>query len=477
MLSTTALKENTRLLVLSKDLRMRQALTASLSGEFEVITQAERYLAEELLDEVDVDVAIVDLDDDDASGEELKAFQKHSDERGVPVVVMVHDERRSYAMDLVAQGAYDYFRKPPHLGELKLVVHRARQHRRLTRDLHTVQAPKEPGRCDRLIGDSAAMHKVYDMIKRVANIDANVVIRGESGTGKELVASAIHNLGSRTSQPFVPVAFSAIPETLLESELFGHERGSFTGASGSREGCFERVGSGTIFLDEVGELPLTTQVKLLRVLQEREFTRVGGKKTQRLDARVLFATHRDLESMVKSGEFREDLYYRVQVVKIDIPPLRQRKEDIPLLARHFTAKFGTSFGKPESHLTSDGLAELIRYDWPGNVRELENVLQRAVILAEDGKVSRTAVNASFVTELPRFGPVPQLSGSFEDQVRQFKLNLIHEALHAADGNKTLAAARLGITRAYLHRLLSRSVSSDGGDGAADDSGRKTVRAS
>jgi DNA-binding NtrC family response regulator len=180
--------------------------------------------------------------------------------------------------------------------------------------------------------------------------------------------------------------------------------------------------------------------------------------------------------MVKSGEFREDLYYRVQVVKIDIPPLRQRKEDIPLLARHFTAKFGASFGKPESHLTSDGLAELIRYDWPGNVRELENVVQRAVILAENCSVSRSAVNASFVTE-PRFGSLPQLSGSFEDQVRQFKLNLIQDALRAADGNKTLAAARLGITRAYLHRLLSRSVSSDDGDGAADDNGRKTVRAS
>jgi DNA-binding NtrC family response regulator len=315
------------------------------------------------------------------------------------------------------------------------------------------------------------------MIKRVANIDANVVIRGESGTGKELVACAIHNLGSRMDQPFVPVAFSAIPETLLESELFGHERGSFTGASGSREGCFERVGSGTIFLDEVGELPLTTQVKLLRVLQEREFTRVGGKKTQRLDARVLFATHRDLEAMVGSGEFREDLYYRVQVVKIDIPPLRQRKEDIPLLARHFVAKFGIgkSFGKPESHLTSDGLAELIRHDWPGNVRELENVVQRAVILAEDGAVSRQAVNASFVTE-PRFNSSPQLSGSFEEQVRQFKLNLIQDALDTADGNKTLAAARLGITRAYLHRLLSRSVSSED-NGAADDSGRNSVRAS
>jgi DNA-binding NtrC family response regulator len=454
---------------------MRQALTASLSDDFEVLAEASRQRAEALLDQVDVDVAIVDLDDDDSAVEELKAFQKHSDDRGVPVVGMAHDERRSDAMSLVAQGAYDYFRKPPHLGELKLVVHRAEQHRRLTHDLRSVQAPKEQGQCDRLIGESAAMQKVYDMIKRVANLDANVVIRGESGTGKELVACAIHNLGSRADQPFVPIALSAIPETLLESELFGHERGSFTGASGSREGCFERVGSGTIFLDEVGELTLPTQVKLLRVLQEREFTRVGGKKTQRLNARVLFATHRDLESMVKTGEFREDLYYRVQVVKIDIPPLRQRKEDIPLLARHFIAKFGKSFGKPESQLTSDGLAELMRHDWPGNVRELENVVQRAVILAENGDVSRQAVNSSFVTE-PRFGAAPQLSGTFEDQVRQFKLNLIRDALESADGNKTLASARFGITRAYLHRLLSRSVSSEG-IGAADDNARNSAKAS
>jgi DNA-binding NtrC family response regulator len=225
---------------------MRQALTASLSDDFEVLAEANRQRAEALLDQVDVDVAIVDLDDDISAVEELKAFQKHSDDRGVPVVVMAHDERRSDAMSLVAQGAYDYFRKPPHLGELKLVVHRAEQHRRLTRDLRSVKEPQEQRQCDRLIGESAAMQKIYDMINRVANLDASVVIRGESGTGKELVACAIHNLGSRADQPFVPIAFSAIPETLLESELFGHERGSFTGASESREGCFERVDTSMI---------------------------------------------------------------------------------------------------------------------------------------------------------------------------------------------------------------------------------------
>ncbi len=466
--------EPTRLLVLSNDLTTRRVLTASLSGEFRVFAESDRLVAEEHLEKSNIDVAVVDLDSDPSAVDEVISFSKHSQMKGVPVVVMADDERRSAAMDLVAQGVYDYFRKPPHLGELKLVVHRARQHRHLTRDLRHVRATPKAHKCDRLIGDSAAMQSVYDMVRRVADLDVNVVIRGESGTGKELVACAIHNLGTRAEHPFVPVAFGAIPETLMESELFGHERGAFTGASVSKEGYFERAAGGTLFLDEVGELALSTQVKLLRVLQEREFTRVGGKKTHKLDARVVFATHRNLEAMVESGEFRQDLYYRVQVVKIDIPPLRQRKEDLPGLARHFVSRFGESFGKPGLHLMAEGLQELVRHDWPGNVRELENVVQRAVILAEDTSISRQAVQAAFVTE-PRRVAGPQLFGTFENQVKQFKLGLIQDALQEANGNKTLAASRLGITRAYLHRLLSRSVTSQR-SGAVDDDKRDSARA-
>lgn len=467
--------EPTNLLVLSSDLTTRQALMASLSGEFKVFVEGTRQGAEALLDGGKIDVVVADLDAGDSSNDELMALYEHSQAAGVPVVVMADDKRRSAAMALVAHGLYDYFRKPPHLVELKLVVHRARQHRRLTRDLKHVSTQPKPKRCDRLIGDSGAMQHVYDMINRVADLDANVVIRGESGTGKELVACAIHNLGSRSNEPFVPVAFGAIPESLMESELFGHERGSFTGAVTSKEGYFERAAGGTLFLDEVGELPLSTQVKLLRVLQEREFTRVGGKKVHRLNARVVFATHRNLEAMVEKGEFRQDLYYRVQVVKIDIPPLRQRKEDLAALSSHFISQFGKSFGKPGLHLTSDGLQEIIRNEWPGNVRELENVVQRAVILAEGSAISRQEVQAAFSTE-PRRSAALQLTGTFEEQVKQFKLSLIQDALEESDGNKTLAASRLGITRAYLHRLLSRSVAHER-DGAANDTDRDSARAS
>jgi DNA-binding NtrC family response regulator len=467
--------EPTKLLVLSSDRTTRRALAASLSSEFQVFEESDRQEAQNLLDQTDIDVVVVDLSADESATDEVMALYRHSHQKGVPVVVMADDQSRTAAMGLVGRGLYDYFRKPPHLGELKLVVHRASQHRRLTRDLQHVSAAPKPTRCDRLIGESVAMQQVYDMIRRVADLDANVVIRGESGTGKELVACAIHNLGSRSEQPFVPVAFGAIPETLMESELFGHERGAFTGASGSKEGYFERAGDGTLFLDEVGELALSTQVKLLRVLQEREFTRVGGKKTHDMNARMVFATHRNLETMVEQGEFRQDLYYRVQVIRIDIPALRHRKEDLPELARHFISKFGESFGKPGMHLTAEGLQEIVRHDWPGNVRELENVVQRAVILAEDAAISGQAVQSAFATE-PRRSAIPQLSGTFEDQVKQFKLSLIHSALEEANGNKTLASSRLGITRAYLHRLLSRSVTTER-NGAANDSDRDNARVS
>jgi DNA-binding NtrC family response regulator len=303
--------EPTRLLVLSNDLTTRRVLTASLSGEFRVSAESDRLVAEGRLEKSNIDVAVVDLDSDASAVDEAISFSKHSQMKGVPVVVMADDERRSAAMDLVAQGVYNYFRKPPHLGELQLLVHRTRQHRHLTRDLRHVRATPKAHKCDRLIGDSAAMQSVYDMVRHVADLDVNIVIHGESGTGKELVACAIHNLGTRAEHSFVPMAFGTIPETLMESELFGHERGALTDASVSAEGYFERAAGGTLFLDKVGELALSTQVKLLRVLQEREFTRVGGKKTHELNARVVFATHRNLEAMVERGEFLQDLYYRV----------------------------------------------------------------------------------------------------------------------------------------------------------------------
>ena len=246
----------------------------------------------------------------------------------------------------------------------------------------TVGAPRDLERCDRLVGSSAELRYVYDLIRRVANLPAVVLINGESGTGKELVARAIHNVGKRANRPFVAVSCGAIPETLIEAELFGHEKGAFTGSVGSREGLLEQAGDGTLFLDEIGELSPSVQVKLLRVLQQREFNRLGSSRTIPLRARVLFATHRNLRQMVAAGTFREDLFYRVAVVSIDVPALRERPEDIPTLAGHMLQKYAEEYGKPVRDIRREAMDMLVAYDWPGNVRELENVIQRSIILAD-----------------------------------------------------------------------------------------------
>lgn len=463
------------ILVVDDELSVRDSLDHWFRRDgFRTGTAKDATEALKRLEEDSWDLVLLDIKMPGVDGLELQQ-RIHEIDPELMVVMITAYATVETAVRALKQGAFDYVTKPVDPDELSHLVHRALEQRRLkAENLQLRRKIEHMSSLERIVGDSPQMVKVCEMIRSVASSDATVLIRGESGTGKELVARAIHNLGGRANEPFIPVAFSAIPETLIETELFGHERGSFTGAAGDKEGYFERVGAGTLFLDEFGELTLNTQVKLLRVLQEREFMRVGGKKAHRLDARVVVATHRNLEEMVKAGEFREDLYYRVQVVKIEVPPLRHRKEDIPTLARCFVDRFAKSFGKQDLRITPEALQELVRYDWPGNVRELENLVQRAVILEEDGAVSRQAVRASFVTE-PAASLAPRLSGSFEDQVRQFKLGLIQDALRAANGNKTLAANRLGITRAYLHRLLSRSVSRQGG-GAIDDD-KRDLRAS
>lgn len=450
-----------KLLILSPDRTALRALRGALNADFEVFTVSEREAAERLMGEVDPDVAIVDLGSDPESMVMLLDFVKNSQNHPAPVVLMADDEQRYRAMELVGNGVYDYFRKPPHLGELKIVVGRAAEHRRLKQNLRSVRAePAIETGCDRLLGSSSEMRAVYDMIRCVADIDANVVIRGESGTGKELVARAIHNIGARADRRFIPIACGAIPETLIETELFGHARGAFTGASAQREGYFERVGDGTLLLDEAGEMSQNTQVKLLRVLQEREFTRVGGNGNHALEARVLFATHRNLEQMVASGEFREDLYYRMHVVKIEIPPLRRRKEDIPTLAQSFVATCSRAYGNPNLEIAPAALRALMEHHWPGNVRELENVIQRSAILSSSGTIGADEIRATLSEAALQTGEVRISDETFEEQVKHFKYRLIEESLKATKGNKTMAAKRLGITRAYLHRILGRAQLSD-----------------
>jgi DNA-binding NtrC family response regulator len=291
-----------------------------------------------------------------------------------------------------------------------------------------------------------------------------VLVTGESGTGKELIARAIHNLGSRADRPFVAVSCGAIPETLIEAELFGHEKGAFTGTVGSREGYFEQAADGTLFLDEIGDLSLFTQVKLLRVLQQMEFCRLGSNKLIPLRARLIFATHQDLGKLVADGRFRQDLFYRINVMRIDAPPLQERTEDIPWIARHFLRQYGQLFQKPMEDIERDALTLLQSYQWPGNVRELENVMQRAIILAPGNTVRAEDLSLNTEEADVDSGDIGDISdivdigdyhpaGSFERQLRDYKVKLAEAAVRENNGNKTLAARSLCISRAYLHRLI------------------------
>src|SRR5678816_2313947 len=442
-----------RLLLYSQDKKLPLLLGPTLGSEFEVTLESNPEKIKDLVRSQRCHVVVLDLDSESADHQHF-VDDMHS--AGVPVVVMADDDHREAAMDLVQRGVYDYFRKPPCLAELKIVVRRAYEHSRMRRDLENMsqqlRAATPPG-CDQLIGASARLQHVYDLIQRVAGLNAFVLITGESGTGKELIARAIHNLSERQSAPFVAVSCGAIPETLIEAELFGYEKGAFTGAVGSRKGYLEQAGQGTLFMDEIGELSPHTQVKLLRVLQERQFSRLGSSVVVPLHARVLFATHRARAKMVEEGRFRLDLYYRVNVMGIKAPALRQHTEDIPTLARHFLEKYSEMYRKPVTALTPCAMALLVDYSWPGNVRELENVIQKAIILTDDDTVGPEHLPEDLQQpDLLGVGEAPR-PASFEDQLRDYKVKLAHQAVVDCNGNKTLAARSLHISRTYLHRLI------------------------
>jgi DNA-binding NtrC family response regulator len=403
---------------------------------------------------------ILDLNSNHDSLQERIGFSRLLIASNIPSVVMADDGLRSTAFELVRTGAFGYCRRPPSIRDLKTMLSRAYENSALKQQLQTVQQRmEEPGSCDRLIGSSPQMQRVYQLVRRVTNLNAAVLVTGESGTGKELVARAIHNLGSRSSRPFVAVSCGAIPEPLIEAELFGHEKGAFTGTVGAREGYFEQAGDGTLFLDEIGDLSLFTQVKLLRVLQQMEFNRLGSNKLIPLRARLIFATHRDLAKLVAEGKFRQDLYYRINVMRIESPPLQEHPEDIPRIARHFLMQYGQVFQKPMADIEPDAMALLQSYPWPGNVRELENVMQRAIILAtgqtvrlEDLSLSAQEDDGGDIDDVVDIGDFHP-AGSFERQLRDYKIKLAVGAVRENNGNKTLAARKLCISRAYLHRLI------------------------
>jgi DNA-binding NtrC family response regulator len=443
----------TRILLHSYDTKLHSLLASALKPECVIALEANRDRLKESISQEGADVLVLDFDLSSSSLEQQICLFEEISTCPLPIVVMTNDLRRSTAIEFMQRGAVDCVRKPPSLVEFKVIVGRAHDHSLMKAELDKMREGLAAGSCDRLIGSSGRAQVVYDLIRRVARLNAYVLVTGESGTGKELVARAIHNMGRRSEEPFVAVSCGAIPESLIEAELFGHERGAFTGSTGTRIGYLEQAGGGTLFLDEIGELSPNTQVKLLRVLQERQFSRLGSNKPIALQARVVFATHRNLADMVEAGAFRRDLFFRVNVMNIHVPPLRDRTEDIPLLAMHFLQRYAAEYEKPVEDIRPNTMELLVEYSWPGNIRELENVIQSAVILT-DGKSIAKADLPEHIQELEQDGANLEAGpDTFEGLLRKYRINLVNQAITDCRGNKTMAARKLRVSRAYLHRLI------------------------
>ena len=350
------------------------------------------------------------------------------------------------AIAAMREGAYDYIEKPFCPEKAELLIEKLVEHQRLIEEnISLRQKLEERYRFENIVAKSAKMQQVIEVIKVVARSNATVLITGDSGTGKELVARALHSQSYRKDKPFVAVSCAALPESLLESELFGHEKGAFTGAHAQRQGKFEVANKGTLFLDEIGEMSVNVQVHLLRVLEEKEFTRVGGNELIKVDVRVISATNKDTKTAVANGQFREDLYYRLNVVTIELPPLRERKEDIPLLAQHFLKKFTVENQKEITGFSPEANDFLLKYEWPGNVRELENAIERAVILAKNSYIE--------VADLPQESLALARSAPLVKSLAEVGKNHILNILSETGGNYTKAATILGISRVTLHNKL------------------------
>jgi DNA-binding NtrC family response regulator len=379
----------------------------------------------------------------------------------LPVIMITGHGTREMAYQAMQRGAYDFFEKPFKMDEFLVVLRRALERRSLSQEVRSLAHILESAvPFDTIVGQSEAMQQVFRLVRKVVATDVTVLIRGESGTGKELVAEAIHRHSPRRDKPFVKLNCVAIPETLLESELFGHEEGSFTGATGRRIGKFELANTGTIFLDEIGDMTLATQAKILRVLQEREFDRVGGSKTVKVDVRVIAATNKDLAKAVEDGTFRKDLYFRLNVFSLNLPPLRERTGDLPLLVDHFVARAARKLGKPLDGFSSDALNLLLAHSWPGNIRELENIIERAAVLADGPVMGADCLPSqllTFETAVPG-EPLVAPGQTLDDALADIERKLIRDALRHTGGVQTRAAKLLGITeRSLWHRVKKLGI--------------------
>lgn len=449
---------------------IRLVLSESLRREgMEVIEAQDGREAVEAVQREALDVVILDLKMPRMDG--LEALEKiRSIDSTLPVVMITAHGGRKAALDLIRMGGYDYFEKPFDMNELRVVVRRALERRDLQRQIQVLEAQLDQERTfANIIGQHASMNDLFDLIRRVGPTDATVLITGESGTGKELIADALHTNSPRAGKPFLKVNCGAIPEALLESELFGHERGAFTGAYNAKPGKFELAEKGTIFLDEIAELPLSLQPKFLRVMQEKTFERVGGVKTLSADVRIIAATNRDLSRLVEEKQFREDLFFRLEVVPLRVPSLRQRRSDIPLLINHFVRVYNKKLNVAIEGFRPDAMDVMQMYDWPGNVREMENIVQRAMILSPgpwlgaetlppEMRSGSSAVQMKVEDEKIELAINPHdfsepMSDQIERLIDELEERKIKAALQKCDGHRQETADLLGISRKSLHNKM------------------------
>lgn len=454
-----------KILVVDDEQSLREVLSIMLKRAGYVVTSvADGEEAIEHLNKEIFDLVITDLRMPKVDGMEvLKAVKSASPE--TVVLVITAFATADSAVEAMKQGAYDYLTKPFQVDEVQLIIRNALEKRRLTTENMLLKREMaSQSSFAQLVGQSEAMQKVFDVVRKVADSKSNVLICGESGTGKELVARAIHYNSARSSMPFVAVNCSAVPETLLESELFGHMKGSFTGAISNKAGLFEVADGGTIFLDEIGDTTPTIQVKLLRVIQEREFRRVGGNQDVKVDVRIVAATNKDLEKAVADGSFREDLYYRLDVIPIRLPPLRLRSGDIPLLVNHFLERFSKESGKPMPVLSAEAMHVLLGQEWRGNVRELENLIERVVAFSTGGLVTDADVRGWLhrpVAPQEQQGVPLDLSDDgvdLEGLINGIEKDLLFKALERSKWVKKKAARLLRLnTRSFRYRLEKYAI--------------------
>lgn len=447
------------ILVLDEDQNVHTAVTAVLQNHgyqvtnfqktSDAITALKNDSKDKAIDLVISDIRIPEMDEKDF----IKQVKEVHPE--IPIILMTAFASIDNAIEAIRSGAFDFLKKPFKVPEVILAVERALKHYKIVEDHQLLTKEiKKKWQMDRIIGKSQKMQDVFDLVKRVSTTTATVLITGESGTGKEMIARAVHESGSQANKPFVAINCAAIPEGLLESELFGHSKGSFTGANQTRKGLFQEADGGTLFLDEVGDMSMNLQAKLLRVLQDKKVKPVGENSYKKVNVRILAATNVGLKAAIEKGKFREDLFYRLNVIAIEVPPLRDRRDDIALLAQHFLEKYSATHQSSPKRFSKDALAHLIRQEWPGNIRELENLIERAVIIC-----TGVEIGVADLTLDDNFSSLPKLPTPDYPSLDEIEMHYIKYILEKTGGKKEVAAQILKIDRTTLHRRLTDTIAS------------------